>query len=234
MSDRPVSEAGVVGPGPLVPLDEAYVAHAEVLREVAVCAWDAVPLARGAGRGPGHDLEAALRLADLAARLVECAVVVALEGGASWADVAVLAGVGEDEARGRWAGPVRDWVGAGRRRPPGRVDSVTVAGDVDAWYRGVEPGVEGVVTAGLVSAGPSGEAAREEADRGRAEAAALWRTSPGGSLESGVAWASGLRTQAEHLERLAVLEPPLADEHVAQARELRELAALVEPMPGPF
>ncbi|MYS80178.1 hypothetical protein [Embleya scabrispora] len=69
MSDRPVSEGGAVGLEPLVPLDEAYVAHAEVLREVAVCAWDGVPLAPRAQREPGHDLESALRLADLAARL---------------------------------------------------------------------------------------------------------------------------------------------------------------------
>ncbi|MYS80177.1 hypothetical protein [Embleya scabrispora] len=111
---------------------------------------------------------------------------------------------------------------------------MTVAGDVDAWYRSVDPGVEDAVTAGLASAGPLGVAAREEADRRRAEAAALWKSSPGGSLETGVAWARGLRTQAEHFERFAVLEPPLADEHIVRARELRELAALVEPMPGPF
>ncbi|MFI1380677.1 hypothetical protein [Embleya sp. NPDC020886] len=186
MDDRPAGEVGNAGLGPLVPLDEAYLAHAEVLREVAASAREALPLEPRLRHEPGGELRTALRLAEVVARLTDRAVVVAVERGVSWADVAAIAGVDEDDARRRWADVAREWTTAGgRRRPPDRGDSVTVARDLDAWYRSVDSQVRDAVTAGLASASESGAAVREEADRRRAEAAALYRTSPGEAWRPG-------------------------------------------------
>ncbi|GAA4960802.1 hypothetical protein GCM10023205_25210 [Yinghuangia aomiensis] len=229
-------------PAGLIPADEALVAHADAMRDLAVYTLDVLPLQqRGTAEAADIVGEAAelARLADLA---VGRAVVVALERGATWADIAAGAAVTEDEARARWGWHADAWHTFGRRRHGG--GSWKLAQDIDAWYARLHPSVPHAVTAGLAAADPRDVVTQQAADRERADTRALHDRLHAFHEEDDAAfyasfaaigtpdhaaatrrWAMARTAIADHYDRLATAEPAMADDHRATAARHRDIAA---------
>ncbi|MEU8828832.1 hypothetical protein [Streptomyces sp. NPDC048636] len=230
-------------PPALGPTDEAMLARAQILREIG----DAV-LRDIAQLYPSDDhgsvLRDALFVKGLAEQLVERAVVVERERGASWADIGEAAGSSKQAANERWNTKMGAWVAMGRQRTGlgrGPADPADHAQDLDEWY------------ADLVGEGPHAistllpslhdQAARAEAGACRTEVqqltqraeelrketeaaynAAMEAVGTDASEEKNAVWAAKHFARAEVYERLATLEEPIAAEHRRSAAAQRRLA----------
>ncbi|MEU0398221.1 hypothetical protein ABZ208_36805 [Streptomyces sp. NPDC006208] len=240
-------------PRALAPLDEAYVAHADALSRLAADALRDVPLElRSRDREHGGFLRAALHLRHLADALVEKAVVVEKERGASWSDIGTAAEMTKQSAHEKWGTLVADWTVISQRRHPTTLGAAHIARSIDAWYAEMHPDEEHAVTAGLTSTKPMSKVAEarsaaahrvaarllyarlEELKKENTEAfnAAFAATGTDGHAAARRRWANTHTAQAEVYDQLAVAEPTIADKHRAGAEKQRELATSV-PTPGP-
>ncbi|WP_351235354.1 hypothetical protein [Streptomyces sp. NPDC002133] len=259
MSDEesPAPRVGVTTsesrPATLPSLDEAYVAHADALSRLAADALRDIPLElRALDREYGGFLSAALHLRYLADVLVEKAVIVEKERGASWTDIGNAAGMTKQSAHEKWGTAVGAWTVVNQRRHPTEFGSAHLARRIDEWYAELHPDEEHAITAGLASTDPTrGVAEAQAAAAHRVAARLLYARLDELKKENAVAFnaafeATGtdghaaarqrradMRTaQAEVYEQLAIAEPTIADEHRARAKKQRELAASVL-TPGP-
>lgn len=221
----------------LTPLDEARIAHAHALQRLVHQGLEYFPTEQ---REPGTVLGDALDLVDLAHTLARAAAVLERERGANWADIAEGAHRDEDETRERWQDAVRSWTALGRRRGRTERDGLRVAGDLDAWYRTLDPEVEHAVTARLDALDPRDVVAQDAARRDRDRAAALrereWPLAKAAQQayesNSRPAWAAAVHAQAALYDELADAEPLLADEHRATANNHRTNADTIAARPG--
>lgn len=241
----------------LTPLDEAYVAHADALSDLAHDILQDFPLKpRATAAEPGTFLKDALHLRYLADLVVQRAVVVERERGASWADIGSAAGTTRQAAHERWGTVVGSWTML-HRRHPSRFGSAHLAQTLDRWFAELYPDEKFAITAGLAALDPRNAVEQEAADAERTEAWLLQirltalqqertdaynatftplddRQARAAALQR---WADAHTHTAEAYERLAQLEPTLADEHGARAAKQRELAARInaqhaEPTPA--
>lgn len=229
-------------PQALTPTDEALLARAQTLREIADAALRDI-----AQRYPADDhgsvLRDALYIHGLTERLVDQAVVAERERGASWADIGNAANSSRQAAHERWNPTVGAWVLMERRRTGigcGPADPATHARYLDEWYEDLV-GEQRAVSTLLPSL--SDEAARAEAEARRAEARHLhdraeelrkeidtaYRESMAASgtpteAEKRAVWAAKAFQRAEVYERLAVIEEPAASEHRRRATTERGIA----------
>ncbi|MFD4397280.1 hypothetical protein [Kitasatospora sp. NPDC058478] len=233
-------ETGDRTPPALAPLDEAYVAYADAMSRLIHDGLTDFPLPFV--RDHGHYLSTALHLRYLADVLVEKAVIVENERGASWNDIGEAAHISKQTAHQKWAGVVRVWTAFGRRRERGR-SSAAVARELDTWYAELVPETEFAVTAGLAATDPRNEVEQRAADTDRADARRLHKhldelrdqdtaayndtmaaLDPAERARARERWAAARTAMAETYDQLARLEPTIADDHHARARQQRELA----------
>ncbi|MFB8441217.1 hypothetical protein ACFC7A_19445 [Streptomyces niveus] len=234
--------AGRERPLALAPADEAMLARAQTLREIADAALRDVAQPYPAD-DPGRVLRDALFLQGLAEQLVEQAVVAERERGASWTDIGDAASSSRQAAHERWNTTVGAWVLMERRRTGfirGPADPAAHARRLDEWYEALVDERRPVSTL-LPSLGD--EAARAEGDARRAEARQLHGraeelrkqidTAYDAALEAigtvtaeakREVWAIKHLARAEVYERLAVVEEPVAAEHRRRAATQRNLA----------
>ncbi|MEU0074098.1 hypothetical protein ABZ027_31855 [Streptomyces sp. NPDC006332] len=238
MNDPPERER----PPALAPADEALLTRAQTLREITDAALRDI-----AQRYPDDDhgslLRDALFMAGLAERLVDQAVVIERERGASWTDIGNAASSSRQSAHERWNTTVGAWVLMGRRRTGisrGPADPTTHAHYLDEWYADLV-GEQQAVSSLLPSL--TDQAARTEGDARRTEArqlhdraeelrkeidtaynAAMEATGTGAAEEKRALWAAKHLARAEVYERLAVIEEPVAPEHRRRATTQRSLA----------
>ncbi|MFJ8351301.1 hypothetical protein ACIQ9J_34045 [Streptomyces sp. NPDC094153] len=229
-------------PPALAPADEAMLARAQTLREITDAALRDVAQLYPAD-DPGSVLRDALFIQGLAERLVDQAVVVERERGASWTDIGSAASSSRQAAHERWNTTVGAWVLMERRRTGignGPADPATHAQYLDEWYADLV-GERQAVSALLPSL--HDEAARTEANSRRAEAkqlheraeelrkeidaaytAAMEATGTDAAEEKRAVWAAKHLASAEVYKRLAAIEEPIAVEHRRRATAQRKVA----------
>ncbi|MCB5910404.1 hypothetical protein [Streptomyces pinistramenti] len=239
-------------PPALAPADEALLARAQTLFEIAEAALRDV-----ACRYPADDrggmLSDALYLQTLTDNLVDQVVVAERERGASWAEIGAAAGSSRQAANERWKANVSVWVLTGRRRggiDRGPADPALHARHLDQWYADLMDGPPDQISTQLPSL--HDEAARTEANDHRAEARRLTRRAGQLRKEADAAfnavmeaagtdaveerravWAARHLARAEVYTRLAVIEPPLAAEHRRLAAAQRHIAQEIVSGRGP-
>ncbi|MGK4578457.1 hypothetical protein [Kitasatospora sp. HPMI-4] len=247
MAETPENPITAPGNARLTPLDEAYVAHADALSELAHEILQNYPLKpRTAAAEPGTFLKDALDLRRLADVVVQRAVIVERERGASWADIGAAASTTKQTAHERWGTVVGGW-NLLHRRHASRFGSAHLAHTLDRWYAELYPGEEFAITSGLAAVDPRNAVEQEGADAERSEAwllqIRLTELQTEGTdaynatftaLDDRQARVAALRrwedvhtSSAEVYERLAQLQPTLADEHLSRAAKQREMAARI-------
>ncbi|MBV6700225.1 hypothetical protein KV557_24500 [Kitasatospora aureofaciens] len=252
MPETPENPITAPGYARLTPLDEAYVAHSDALSELAHDILQDFPLKpRTVAAEPGTFLKDALHLRYLADLVVQRAVVVERERGASWADIGSAAGTTKQTAHERWGTVVGSWTLL-HRRHPSRFGSAHLAQTLDQWFAELYPDEKFAITSGLAALDPRNTVEQEAADAERSEAwllrirlTELQREGTDAynatftALDDQQARAAALRRwadthihSAEAYERLAQLEPTLADEHHSRAAKQRELAARIIAQPA--
>ncbi|MFJ4674240.1 hypothetical protein [Kitasatospora purpeofusca] len=231
----------------LEPLDEALVAYADAMSRLVNDGINDFPLVKlpedEKGKPEhGHYLRTALHLQYLAGVLVEKAVVVESEHGASWTDIGRAAGSSKQAAHERWKTVVGGWTMLHRRHSSAH-GSAHLARQLDEWYAELCPETPFAVTSVLASTDPRNVAEQQIADDHRQEALALRKRvmelqdegrdafndtvgtlDPAQSAEARERWAQTQDQMAAAYERLAEVEPGLADEHRDSARSRRESA----------
>ncbi|GGO59062.1 hypothetical protein [Streptomyces lasiicapitis] len=240
-SDHKIIDAERALPlAPLAPLDEAHLARAETLAEIAEAALK--DLTQPAA-GSADLIGGAQYLLDLAQRLLREAVVVERERGASWATIGEHAGSSRQSAHDRWGAAVGAWALTGRHRTGITTggSSGDVAANLDDWYAELHPDRPHAISTTLASftdpgARRTAQERREEADRLRAEIQALKTANTAvynasceaigtaGATEKRAAWAANHLDQASAYDRLAAAEAPLGTEHRRSAATQRGIA----------
>ncbi|WP_326708054.1 hypothetical protein OG758_00440 [Streptomyces sp. NBC_01474] len=182
------------------------------------------------------------RLAD---QLVREAVVVECERGASWADIAKMAGVSRQAAHERWSPVVVEgWALMGRKRTGigTGTASAELAENLNEWFAELDTEHRtDAITATLPSyADPAArthaQGKREQAAELRSQEDDLRRAADDASHASmaaigtedaeqkRAAWATALLARASAYDRLAAVEAPLGREHKRSAGTQRALA----------
>ncbi|MFF3127732.1 hypothetical protein ACFVRD_36810 [Streptomyces sp. NPDC057908] len=219
---------------PLTPIDEARLARAVTLQQIGAAVLTDLPTA-----DETYDpLHAALDIARHAERLVQQAVILKREQGASWAAIGKEAGISRQAAHERWGSAVDSWVMLGRHRATGPDYTVE---QLDEWYADLDSSRQHAVSSGLSSL--NDEAARRTAQDQRAEVLRLHaelstypemgREAFNRAIEATGTdehparrreWAAVHLAHAAILDRLAVLEPVAAEQHRRRAGIQRGLA----------
>ncbi|MEU5163941.1 hypothetical protein AB0G74_30600 [Streptomyces sp. NPDC020875] len=231
-------------PATLTPGDEAMLARAQTLVEIAEAALRDIAQPYPAD-DRGALLRDALHLKALADELVGRAVTAERERGASWAEIGDAAEVTRQAAHERWTTRVGHWILLGRRRAGvftgGDRDSVRHAADLDRWYTVLLPG-SGDRPSGLL-ASLHDEDARAKAAYLRSEAeqlrfgaeklrgectaaygAVMEASGTPTAEEKRAVWATRTLALAEVYDRLAAVEEPVATEHRRTAATHRSIA----------
>ncbi|MEV5203230.1 hypothetical protein [Streptomyces sp. NPDC053720] len=234
-------------PRVLSPRDEARVRFALQAERLGAEAFDLLPVDPSAARG--ERLRRALDMKRLADILVQRAVVAEREEGATWTQLADVAGISKQAAHERWAGDVTTWATTGRSvfSPDSENSALKTARRLDEVYADQNPEHPAdAVSSGLDAVRFPGAIAAEAARRERA-AGLHARLAPLND-QLGTAYAEwtllndgGARPKARAavLTRLAALneevaalheeltgaEPELADEHRSSAERARSSVA---------
>ena len=230
-------------PPALAPLDEAYVAYADAMSRLINDALADFPLPYV--HDHGRFLQTTLHLRYLADVLVQKAVIVETERGASWSDLGEAAAhIGEQAANEKWAHVVRGWTLVNHRRHCSATGSADLARELDAWYSRLVPGTEFAISSGLAATDPRNIVGQQAAEANRAaarmlrkrlddlqaeDADAYGQTVGGADPEERAAgrrrWAAARTAMAEAYDQLGIAEPTIADDHRAAAAQQRALAA---------
>ncbi|MEU6946566.1 hypothetical protein ABZ957_15255 [Streptomyces sp. NPDC046316] len=231
-------------PPALAPVDEAILARAQTLLEIVESALRDV-----AQPYPSDDhggiLRDALFVHGIAEKLVDQAVVVERERGASWSDIGNAAGISRQSAHERWSTKVGAWVMMGRQRngifDRGAADPAEHARYLDEWLDALTGKGPDAVSRQLSSL--RDEAARQEANNRRSEVkrlrqrteelrqecddaytAVMEAAGTDGVEEKRAVWAARHFARAEAFDRLAAIEEPAAAEHRRTAAAQRAIA----------
>ncbi|MEV3998981.1 hypothetical protein ACFYPK_28535 [Streptomyces halstedii] len=233
---------------PLTPLDEAYIAHADALYSVVCQVIADFPLKPRTTHGVGSTLRDALELRRLADAVVESAVIVERERGASWTSIGQAADSTKQSAHERWSDAVHLWTLHGRRRRR-MLGSLADARAMDEWYADLttanvrHPAVPYAITAGLAATDPRNVVEQQAADKTRSTAQSLYRRLDELRQESTTAytasfeaigtdghaaarqrWADVHIAMAEVCDELAAAEPTIAENHQRAAAKQRAIA----------
>ncbi|MGP3983776.1 hypothetical protein [Streptomyces sp. KR80] len=224
-------------PRALTPLDEAYVAHADALSELAHAILQNFPLQPRTRQPKGEVLEDALELRRLADQIVEKAVVVENERGASWTKIGAAASITKQSAHEKWGTVVLDWTLIKQRRASPNRSAAEIARTLDTWYAELYPSEPYAITAGLAATDPRNVVEQQAANANRAAAKRLYarlgelRAEDTAAYNAAVeavgskAHAAARTAMAEVYDQLAVAEPTIADDHRQDAAKQRALAA---------
>ncbi|MFJ2406632.1 hypothetical protein ACIOUE_35635 [Streptomyces xanthochromogenes] len=226
---------------PLTPLDEAHLARAQTLTDIASAALDG--LTAKATQPCAAFLSGAQELLSLAERLVDQTVIVHRERGESWETIGEQAGISRQAAHDRWAATVGAWTLTGRRRTGiNAIPADILLPGLDEWYQQYDPARPRPVSATLDSS--ADPAARLAAQQQREEAAQLraqteeptstatreaWvaytaAVGTGSADEKRAAWAAAHLTRATLYDRLAAAEGPMGAEAKRAAGKQRSIA----------
>ncbi|WP_413754831.1 hypothetical protein [Streptomyces sp. MMBL 11-3] len=233
---------------PLTPLDEAYLAHADALHALVHQVLTEFPLKPRTADEVGSTLHAALDIRRLADAIVERAVIVERERGASWAAIGEAAGSTKQSAHERWANPVHEWTLHGRRRFA-MLGSLADAAALDDWYVDLTTSNASyqsnphAITAGLAAVDPRNVVEQQAANTTRSATRVLYRRLDELRKENTAAyeasfeaigtdahaaahqhWADTHIMAAEVFDQLAALEPTIAEYHKRAATEQRAIA----------
>jgi hypothetical protein len=233
---------------PLTPLDEAYIAHADALYSIVFQVISDFPLKPRTSNEVGSTLRDALELKRLADAVVEAAVIVERERGASWTSIGQAADTTKQSAHERWVEAVHLWTLHGRRRRR-MLESFADARALDEWYADLTtanvryPTVPFAITAGLAATDPRNVVEQQAADKTRSTAQSLYRRLGELHLESTAAyrasieatgtdghsaarerWADVHVALADVCDQLAAAEPTIAEDHLRAATKQRGIA----------
>ncbi|WP_331748544.1 hypothetical protein [Streptomyces chartreusis] len=229
---------------PLTPLDEAYIAHADALCALVCRAIAGFPLKPRTSDEAGSTLLDALELKRLADAVVEGAVVVERERGASWTSFGQAADGTKQSALQRWADVGHLWTLHGCQRVAAH-GSLAHARTMDAGLTTANPMSPApcVVTSGLAAASPRGIIEQQASGLERSSVQSLYQRLDELSRESEAAygawfdaidtdhhtvtqqrWAALHLAAAEVCGELAAAEPTIADNHQRAAARHRAIA----------
>jgi hypothetical protein len=152
----------------LSPRDEARVALALTLRQLADAVLDAVPVEPDPA--PGDLLRTALRLQRRVEDVIREAVVAERERGTTWYQIGEAAGMTRQSAHEKWYGDVHAWAATGRSALPPELRTLDVAAEADARYARLRPDRPHAVTSGLDAVRFPGSHAYEASLRTRGSA----------------------------------------------------------------